>query len=139
MDTSVFTSKDIVPDDNMLSESLGDLYAVWLEIRAYVFRVYPKATEDWSYPGPKYGWGYRIRDKKRAIVYLLPREKFFLVALVYGEKAARQAMESDISPEIRNTIESAKVYAEGRGFRLEVRGNTLVADIKKLIDIKIAN
>jgi hypothetical protein len=68
---------------------------------------------------------------------LLPREKYFLVAFVFGEKATREAHDSTIAPEIKATIQSARVYAEGRGFRIEVRNETIVNDIKKLIDIKL--
>jgi len=138
MDTSIFTNKAETPDDSMLSEALGEMFKVWLEIRAYVFKVYPQAIQEWNLPGQKYGWSFRIKDKKRAIIYMLPRDKFFLVAFVFGEKATIDALGSNISPEIKSIIETAKVYAEGRGFRIEVITEDIVGDIKKLIDIKLA-
>lgn len=137
MDTSIFTDKTEIPDDFLLSAALGDLFGVWMNIREYVFDVYPKATEEWNLPGQKYGWSYRIKDKKRAIIYLLPRDKFFLVAFVFGEKATKEALSGKISSEIKTTIESARVYAEGRGFRIEVKNKDIIEDIKKLIDIKL--
>lgn len=139
MAISIFTNKAEIPDDFMLSGALGDLFGVWMNMRDYVFDVYPKATEEWNSPGQKQGWSFRIKDKKRAIIYLLPQEKYFLVAFVFGAKATTEALSSGISNEIKNTIESAKVYAEGRGFRIEVRNEAIVEDIKKLIDIKVAN
>jgi len=42
---------------------------------------------------------------------------------------------SDISQGIKDIIESARVYAEGRGFRIEVRDKELMNDMKKLINI----
>jgi hypothetical protein len=137
MDTSIFTNKAEIPDDFLLRAAVDELFAVWMNTREYVFDVYPKATGEWNFPGPKYGWSYRIKDKKRAIIYLLPRDKFFLAAFVFGEKATQAALSGDISNEIKTIIESARVYAEGRGFRIEVRSNDLVNDIKKLIDIKL--
>ena len=137
MDTSIFMNKAEIPDNSMLNNALGDLYGVWTEIRNYVLASYPKAIEEWNYPGPKYGWSFRIKDKKRAIIYLLPRDGYFLVAFVFGEKAVKDALGSEISSEIKYTIESARVYAEGRGFRIEVKTDTLVEDIKKLVDIKL--
>ena len=139
METSIFNNKAKIPDNTMLSEALGDLYTSWMEIRDYVFKVYPKSTEEWNSPGQKYGWSFRIKDKKRAIIYLLPREKYFLVAFVFGEKATVEALGSDITREIKDIIESARVYAEGRGFRIEVRNREIIEDIKKLIDIKISH
>jgi hypothetical protein len=137
METSIFKLKEVVPDDIMLSEALGELSSAWKEIRKYVIEVYPKATEEWNFPGAKFGWSFRIKDKKRAIIYLLPREKYFLVAFVYGEKATQAALESEVNIKIKNEIGSARVYAEGRGFRIEVKDNSLVEDIKKLVTIKI--
>jgi hypothetical protein len=139
MEPSIFTDKIKTPDDFMLREALGELYSAWMEIRDYVFRVYPKATEEWNFPGRNYGWSFRIKDKKRAIIYLLPRDKYFLVAFVFGAKATEEALTSGIKNDIKITIESAKVYAEGRGFRIEVRNDAISEDIKTLIDIKVAN
>ena len=48
-------------------------------------------------------------------------------------------MESDVSPGIRNDLEKATKYAEGRGIRIDVKDNLILTDIKKLIEIKLAN
>jgi hypothetical protein len=137
MDTSIFTNKAEIPDDSLLSAALGNLFGVWMNLREYVFGVYPKAIEEWNLPGQKYGWSFRIKDKKRAIIYMLPRDKYFLVAFVFGEKATKDALNSNIASEIKTIIESARVYAEGRGFRIEVRETAIIEDIKTLIDIKL--
>ena len=42
------------------------------------------------------------------------------------------------SPEsIKQELSSAKVYAEGRGIRIDVKDNLIVPDILKLIEIKL--
>ncbi len=138
MEPSIFTDKAIVPNDVMLQEALGELYLSWRDIKNYVINAYPKAISEWNSPGQKYGWSYRIKDKKRAIIYLLPRDKYFLSAFVFGEKATLAALGSDIDKNIKTEIESARVYAEGRGFRIEVRNESILHDIKKLIDIKLS-
>jgi len=46
---------------------------------------------------------------------------------------------SGINKDIKTTIESARVYAEGRGFRIEVKNTAIVQEIRKRIDIKLAN
>lgn len=73
------------------------------------------------------------------IVYLLPRDKFFKVAFVFGQKAATEIFKSDLPAEIINELKSAKVYAEGRGIRIEVKDKARVNDILKLVEIKIAH
>jgi hypothetical protein len=139
MDTNIFMDKTRIPDEFILIESLGDLHPVWAGIRDYIFQKYPDAFEEWNSPGKNYGWSFRIKDKKRAIIYLLPRDKYFIVAFVFGQKATTEALASGINSEIKTTIESARVYAEGRGFRIEVKNAAILQDISTLIDIKLAN
>jgi len=128
-----------VPNDEELKKALGTSFDLWKSIRDYTLKNYPKAQEEWNFPGAKYGWSFRIKDKKRAIVYLLPGDKNFRVALVYGEKATNQALSSNLSKEIKDVIETATVYAEGRGFRIEITDKKIIKDIEMLIDIKLAN
>ncbi|MDP2887597.1 MAG: DUF3788 family protein, partial [Bacteroidota bacterium] len=60
-------------------------------------------------------------------------------AFVFGQKATDFILESDISPEIKNDLRKATKYAEGRGIRIEIKDNQILADIEKLIAIKLAN
>ena len=134
---SIFIDKTKIPDNADLERALGETYCWWQAITDYVYQKYPQGTELWNCS--KYGWSYRISDKKRAIVYLLPGDKSFRVAFVYGEKATNQALSSNLSKEIKDIIETATVYAEGRGFRIEITDKKIIKDIEMLIDIKLAN
>lgn len=138
MDASVFMDKDQVPSDNDLKQVLGEKYELWLEIRNRVLHVYPKGSESWNFPGKKYGWSYRIRDKKRAIIYFLPRQGAFMVAFVFGGKATEAILESEVSEAIKRELKKAKVYAEGRGIRLPVTDRERLDDIFRLVDFKMA-
>jgi hypothetical protein len=137
MDTSIFMDKKSLPTDDELRGALVGTYEVWKSIEAYVQLKYPGAMDEWNYSGEKYGWSFRIKDKKRAIVYLLPREGYFKAAFVFGQKATDKVMSSPVSSAIKEELASARVYAEGRGIRIDIRDEGLVNDIKELIDIKI--
>jgi len=139
MDKSIFTDKTKTPTDVDLEFALGNTYAVWHLIRDYLFTIFPAATDEWSSPGEKYGWSYRIKFKKRTILYLLPRDGYFRVAFVFGEKAVEKIVGSKVKPEIIKELQAARIYAEGRGIRIAVKDSTLINDIKELIDIKLAN
>ena len=138
-DLNIFTEKGHIPTDPDLIENLGTTYTLWHQIQEFVLDQYPKGLKEWNYPGKKYGYSYRIKDKKRAILYFLPRKNYFEVAFVYGQKATDLIMESDISLEIKNELIKARKYAEGRGIRIEVKNNLNITDIKKLVEIKLAN
>lgn len=48
-------------------------------------------------------------------------------------------LETNISDPIKKDLLSAKKYAEGRGVRIDVKNESVIPDIKKLIEIKLAN
>ncbi|MGE0638172.1 MAG: DUF3788 domain-containing protein [Bacteroidia bacterium] len=134
---SIFTDKKKKPDEADLKEALGSNYTFWKTIAAFTRQSYPSAKEEWNYSSEKYGWSFRISDKRRVLIYLLPRNNFFKTAFVFGQKATDEILKSDVSDSIKKELNAAKVYAEGRGIRLEVKDKTLISDIKKLISIKV--
>lgn len=137
MEISIFTDKSIIPSEDDLKQSLNETAKFWFDLKSIVYTLYAKSIDEWSFS--KNGWSYRIKDKKRAIIYLLPRDKFFKVAFIFGQSAYTEIMESDISNKIKNELKEAKVYAEGRGIRIDVVDNSNIDDIQKLIRIKIAH
>ena len=97
MEHSIFMDKSQVPTDAELRGALGYKYELWMEIRDRVYEKYPKGIEEWNFPGKKYGWSFRIKDKKRAIVYLLPGDHAFMAAFVFGGRALEAILKSEVS------------------------------------------
>jgi hypothetical protein len=139
MDTSIFLDKIPIPDASMLTVALGKSFPFWNSLHDIVFQKYPGAIEEWNYTGAKYGWSYRIKDKKRAILYLLPRKDYFKVAFVFGQKATDQILDSNVSDFIKNELKEARVYAEGRGIRIDIKDASMIKDIEFLIEVKLAS
>ena len=139
MALSIFEEKTHVPEPLEVKHILGDSYEWWREIRDYVYLRYPEAKEKWSFPGKKYGWSYSLKDRKRAIIYFIPAAGYFKIGMVYGKPGIEDALSSDISEQIKGLILSAKSYAEGTGFRVDIKDSSLVDDIKTLINIKLAH
>jgi hypothetical protein len=134
---SIFTDKNKTPDPESLKASLGSTFHLWQQICDYVLTAYPEGLEQWSWS--KHGWSYRIRDKRRAIIYLLPRNGFFKAAFVFGNKATDLIMGSSISALIKAELAAARAYAEGRGIRIDVKDEAVFPDICELIKIKLNN
>ena len=139
MDISIFTDKSIIPNEEDLKFNIGKTFELWNNIIEYVHLKYPNSVDEWNYPGVKYGWSFRLKDKKRAIVYLLPRKNYFKVAFVFGHKAFEMVMQSNIDNKIKEELNAAKPYAEGRGIRIDIIDNNIINDIKTLIDVKLLN
>lgn len=135
--TSIFTDKTAKPSEDDLKIALGEKYKFWNELFSFTLEKFPKASFDWHFSGQKFGWGFRISDKKRVLVYLLPRDQFFKVGLVFGEKAFEEVCNSSISETIITELKNTKKYAEGRGIRIDIHDDSSISDLKKLIEIKI--
>ncbi|ROI00453.1 DUF3788 family protein [Chryseobacterium daecheongense] len=135
--TSIFTDKTAKPSEDDLKIALGEKYKFWNELFSFTLEKFPEASFDWHFSGQKFGWGFRISDKKRVLVYLLPRDQFFKVGLVFGEKAFEEVCNSSISETLITELKNTKKYAEGRGIRIDIRNDSFISDLKKLIEIKI--
>jgi len=134
MALSVFEEK---PTEKELELALGPALRTWAEIKEYVMSKNLNLIDEWHTSGKKYGWTYRIKDRKRAIIYFIPLEQSFKLGFVLGKKATEKALQSDISTEMKQIIRAAPVYAEGRGFRIDLQEISNMEDIKTLVRIKM--
>lgn len=106
----------------------------------FYFKKYLDGAKQWNHCGKKHGWNYRIKDKKRVILYLLPRDLFFKLAFVFRQKPTDQILQSDAIPkEIKTELEQAMKYAKGRGIGIDIKNDSNILTIQKLIDIKLEN
>ncbi len=131
--------KSIKPTNQDLMDKLGQTFSLWSDLKKYLKETLKDPAEEWNFPGKKYGWSFRMKSKKRNIIYFLPRDGFFMVAFVFGQKAKDMVMESNIDESIKTELQNAKVYAEGRGIRIDFRSKDIFEDIKTLVDIKVEN
>ena len=131
-----FDDKDKVPDDKALARGLGPSKTLWDEFVRHISAAYAPVSEAWGFYK---SWSLRLKQKKRTIVYLLPREGHFLCAFVFGGKATEAARRAKLPKAVMKEIEDAPVYAEGRGFRLEVRTAGDLGTMKKLAAIKMTS
>ena len=136
---SVFVDRELVPNANDLQKALGKTHAFWNALVDHIISEYPSAKLEWKYSSEKYVWSFLLKDKKRVIVYLLPRAGFFKAAFVFSQKAIEEILRSDIVDAIKNELVAAKKFAEGRGIRIDVKTKATLTDIKKLIQIKLRN
>lgn len=138
MAKSAFADGSKKPTEKDIEEKLSRMMAVWKNTKDFISQNYPDISEEWLFY-KNYGWTLRVKSKKRTILYFTPCPDSFIAGLVYGNKATEAAMNSDLSKEIREIIQSARVYAEGRSFRVEVKSANAFEFLKDLIVIKMNN
>lgn len=138
MTLSAFPDRGAPPDAAALRDVLGHAHGLWTELAAWVRGQRPGVAEEWAYPGARYGWSLRLREKGRVLIYLTPCRGEFLVGVVLGEKAIAAARERGAPAEALALAEQAPRYAEGRGVRLTVGSTDALSLAIELAGIKLA-
>jgi hypothetical protein len=135
----LFTDKSNTPIESELAKSLGKTKNLWDELKNLVDSQFAPVTQEWSWSGKNYGWALRLKQKKRAILYLKPCEGYFRVAFALGDKAIEAAQSSGLPEALLNLINTAPKFPEGRAVRIDVNGKKDIGIILKIAEIKMAN
>ena len=135
----LFLDKSIQPTERQLKDAIADTYEYWIEIKKRIAALYGDTKAEWKFYSKKSGWTLKILLKKRNLFFFQPFANYFSLTFVFGDKAANAIEESDVSEALKRVLRDAKKYAEGRGLLVEVKTRNDLADVYRLIDIKINN
>lgn len=138
MALSVFDDKSKPPTDKDLAAALGRTYPLWKTLQMTITAKFAPLQIEWGCAGKSTGWGLRLKQEKRAVLYLCPCKGYFLASFALGEKAVKAAHESKLPESILKVIDDAPRYAEGRGVRFEVRTKKDLRYIEEVADIKMS-
>lgn len=135
---SVFNDKSRPPQDDELRATLGSTFVFWNELKRLIASKFTPMSIEWGFASKKTGWGLRLKQEKRTILYMTPCKGYFMASFALCEKAVKAAHESNLAVSVLKVIDTAK-YAEGRGVRLEVRSAEDICNVEKVAAIKMAN
>jgi hypothetical protein len=139
MATSIFDDKASPPVDDAVRAVLGAAAPLWSELRAAIAEAHAPLDSEWVWGGKPYGWSLRLRQKKRAVLYLTPCSGYFRAAFAIGGKAADAAPAARLARHVLRAIADAPRFAEGRAVRLEVRSAADVADVVAVAALKMSH
>ena len=139
MTSAYFLEKSETPTAPALASALGSRARLWNDVTRGIGAQHAPVTEEWVYAGKNYGWSLRLKQKKRAVVYLTPVRGGFRASFAMGEKAVRAAHESALPQSVLRLIDDAPRYAEGRAVRVDVTRASDVKYVLELAAIKMAN
>ena len=135
MKPNAFIGHKKQPSGKELSVALGPTYRLWSDLIAELHLP----DEEWNSYSLKYGWSLKLKQKKRTILHLGPREGSFQIAFILGERALAAARSSKFPRHILDALAEAKKYPEGTAVRIEVTKASDLAGVKELAAIKMAN
>lgn len=138
MALSAFDDRFASPDNGKLRAALGPSTGLWRRLLAHAAERDPGIVELWQFPGPKYGWSLRLKQKERIILHMTPCKGHFLAGIVLGEKTIAEAREKGLPKSVLEAVEAAPRYAEGRGIRRKVSTARDLRVVVRLLELKIA-
>lgn len=139
MSASIYTEKLVKPDDKLLTFDLAETKGYYDKIAEFIESEYGDFKPEWKFYNQKSGWIIKMFSKKRNVLFIVPCNKYFRVALTFGDKACDLIFSSKLPDMIKKDIYEAKKYAEGRTIQIEVKTTNDLDNILELIRIKLMN
>lgn len=127
------------PTAEELASTLGQTAELWRRLIDRLSEAHGELAEVWNFAGPKYGWALRLKRKDRIVAYLIPQAGHFLVGLVLGERAYQLTHSMHLPEHVRQLVDDAPKYAEGRGFRVPVLTAENVEAVALLVSAKLSS
>jgi hypothetical protein len=117
-----------------IGQTAGQL---WSTLSHFVRETYD-LTPEWKYEGAKNGWTLYCRKSGRALVNLSPDHEGFTALVVLGAQEAEKALAAadTLGPAVREILENAQVFHDGRWLWIRVKTARDAEDIQRLLLIK---
>lgn len=132
----VFVDKAVMPTEEMLKNTLGGSYDVLSSLKDYS-NEYDDITYEWKMYSKKSGWTQLVKQKKRTLFYILPRENYFEVSFVFGDRAVEALEASDLADNLKKELREARKYMEGRGLSISLQADSKLKDVLLLLKAKV--
>lgn len=138
MSFSAFTDKNYQPAQDEMEAVIGPKIVEWKQIIQFI-RVNFFSQEDLKFLyGKKYGWAIRFRIKGKLLTSLYPTEGGFTVQIILSQKDIDKGLGMGLGENVREVIEKASSYPEGKWLFIEIKSSEDIRDVKSLLSIKTA-
>ena len=131
-----FTDKRSRPTRATLGRALGRTLRHWDLVLAQTHRDHEGLVDTWRHYG-KSGWILMVVGRKRAVLWMSPRERSFLASLALRDDAVGALRGTSLPPALVAEVEGAKAWPEGRPARVMVTNLDHVRWIRTLVGIQL--
>jgi len=121
------------PSDAQVRRLLGPALPAWEALLA----TEGNRRREWKRYSPKADWVIRLHQGKRTVLWARPVAGKLHVTVIVGEKAVAAGLAGALPQRLKTRLRSAKVYPEGRAVRLGLRSAAGVADVERLVALKL--
>ena len=123
------------PTPVRLGRALGRTQRHWDLLLEQVHADHDGLVDTWMHYGPKSGWILKVAGKKRAALWLAPRDGCFLASLALRDDAVAALRATRLPEALVAEIEDAKAWPEGKPARVTVTNLDLVRQVRTLVRV----
>jgi hypothetical protein len=126
----------VYPDENLLKSILGKSYQTYCKL----LQLYDDndMNYEWRYYKDGKAWLCKVQRKKRTIVWMSAWKGYMQAAIYIPEKYIDEVYNLDISEEMKDKIRNTKNVGKSKPCIFEIRNDTILNDIEKVIHFKIS-
>jgi hypothetical protein len=135
MAVGTFIDKLHQPTMKEIFASIGSKRELWDSLERFVAENY-RTKRGFAFYGKNYGWAVRFRKAGKALLSMYPGEGSFTVQIVLGETPAKKASSLKLGKNVRNVLENAHEFPEGRWLFIKVGSKRDVRDVQQLLFLK---
>ena len=137
MNDYIFLDRNKLPADKELEESSPVSSRFLDEIRKFISDGGSAFTEEWKYYSKNTGWTKKFLVGKRNLLFFTPLRSGVNVSFIFGDKAVNEINKSKLPEGIKQELNKAKKYAEGKGIRITGMTTKDLKNVLGLLEIKI--
>jgi len=115
--------------------SIGSKKELWENLTRFVADNY-RVKNDFAFYGKNYGWALRFRKRENALLSMYPGEDAFTVQIVLAETGVEKAAKLKLGKNVRNVIENAHQFPEGRWLFIRIGSRQDISDVQQLLMLK---
>jgi hypothetical protein len=130
-----FVDKHYQPTTREILASIGAKKELWNSLERFVEENY-RTKRGFVFYGGNYGWALRFRKAGKALLSMYPGQGSFTVQIVVGGTPAMKASSLKLGRNVRNVLENAHEFPEGRWLFIRVRSKRDLHDVQQLLLVK---
>jgi hypothetical protein len=115
--------------------SIGPKKELWENLERFIGENY-RTKRDLAFYGKNYGWAIRFRKSGKALLSMYPGKGILTTQIVLGETAARKASRLKLGKNVKNVLDCAHRFPEGRWLFIRIGSKRDAVDVQKLLLLK---
>jgi hypothetical protein len=136
MSIGLFIERGCPPSEREISKALGSTLESWNELSRWLAQTLRAKRELRYMYGKKYGWALRFQNGGRLLCALYPTQSGFTVQVILNQNALEQVTQITLSNNVKQAIDRAHLYAEGKWLFIPFHSEPDMATIKQLLMLK---